>query len=194
MTQPWGFWSPPIFMSSLQPCADVDVIQRLRIAGWEFPPQRVPLSPQKPVSWTPHPKKKKRVRSPKIWRIIFYSTYGKLKGLVPVGQLCCETPCHWILPDPISILIGSSGTPISQASVVLFHPVPAFIAVLSALFSLDYFSVASTEESQLSREEEEQKKKKSVRFSGHRRSVPVTEADFINLDRDQIRTGKYGTF
>lgn len=116
--------------------------------------ERVPPSPQKPVSWTPTHAKKK-VRSPKIWRIIFYSTYGRLKGLVPVGQLCCETPCHWILPDPISILIGSSGTPIMQASVVLFHPVPAFITVLSVLFSLDYFSVAPTEESQLL---EEQKK------------------------------------
>lgn len=147
-------------MPSLQPCADVDVIQRLRVAGWEFPPQSSPRASPTVTSQAcfldPHScKKKKKVRSPKIWRIIFYSTYGRLKGLVPVGQLCCETPCHWILPDPISILIGSSGTPIMQASVVLFHPVPAFIAVLSVLFSLDYFSVAPTEESQLL---EEQKK------------------------------------
>lgn len=100
----------------------------------------------------PSPTPEKKVRSPKIWRIIFYSTYGRLKGLVPVGQLCCETPCHWILPDPISLLIGSSGTPVLQASVVLFHPVPAFITVLSVLFSFNNFSVAPTEESQLWRE------------------------------------------
>lgn len=38
---------------------------------------------------------KKKVRSPKIWRIIFYSTYGRLKGLV---QLRCETPAVGSLP------------------------------------------------------------------------------------------------
>lgn len=136
-------------MPSLQPGADVDVVQRLCFAGWEFPLQGVPLSPQKPVSWTPTLENRK-VRSPKIWRIIFSSTYGRLKGLVPVGQLCCKTPCHWILADPISPLLGSSGTPHCTASVVLLHPVPAFLTVLSVLFSLDDFSVAPTEESQLS--------------------------------------------
>lgn len=186
MTQPWGFWSPPIFMSSLQPSEGVDVIQWLRIAGWAFPPQGVPLSPQKPVSWITTLGKKKKVRSPKIWRIIFYSTYGRLKGLVPVGQLCCETPCHWILPDPISILIGSSGTPTLQASVVLLHPIPAFVTVLSVFFSLDNFSVAATEESQLSWEE--QKKVAGVNLC--RCLGSVSEAEVINLDR----TDKHCTF
>lgn len=135
----------------------------------------------------PHPWKKK-VRSPKIWRIIFYSTYGRLKGLVPVGQLCCETPCHWILPDPISILIGCSGTPTLQASMVLLHPVPAFVTVLSVLFSLDNFSVAPTEESQLSWEEQ---KRKCLGLSGCRGRGSVSEAEVINSDRDQIRTGTW---
>lgn len=37
--------------------------------------------------------------------------------------------------------------------MVLFHPVPAFIAVLPVLFSLDELSVVSAEESHLSKKE-----------------------------------------
>lgn len=88
----------------------------------------------------------------KIWRIFFSSTYGRLKGLVPLGRQGCETPCYRIHPDPIPNLVGSSGTPL-PLSVVLFHPVPAFITVLPVLFGFDDLSVAPTEETHLSESE-----------------------------------------
>lgn len=139
------------------PCPDVH--QQLQSPGWELIPLRLaqfhskcPLARLTVTSkcLVPRPPPKKISGLQKIWRIILYSTYGRLKGLVPVGQLGCETPCYWILPDPIPNLIGSSGTPTLQVSVVLFHPVPTFITVLPVLFSFDDLSVAPAEESHLS--------------------------------------------
>lgn len=51
-----------------------------------------------------------------MWRICFSSTYGRLKGLVPLGRLGCETTCYWIFLDPIPNLIGSCGTPTTSLS------------------------------------------------------------------------------
>lgn len=148
-------------MPSPHPCSDVGLHQQLRSAGWESPPLRLaefhskcPLASHTVTSEAcfldpDPPKKQKKSNLQKIWRIIFSSTYGRLKGLVPLGRLGCETPCYWILPDPMPNLIGSSGTPLLQVSVVLFHPVPAFITVLPVLFSLNDLSVAPTEESHL---------------------------------------------
>lgn len=139
------------------PHMDVSLHQQLHSNSWEFPPLRLiefhtecPLASHTVTSEAcfldPHSQKISSLQ--KIWRIFFSSTYGRLKGLVPLGWLGCETPCYWILPDPIINLIGSFGTPL-ELSVVLFHPIPAFITVLPVLFSLNDLSVAPTEETHL---------------------------------------------
>lgn len=115
--------------------------QQLRPAGWELPPLRLaeqhskcPLaSPAVTFRFPGPPPTKKISRLQKIWRIFFSSTYGRLKGLVPVGQLGCKTPRYWILPDPIPNLIGSSGTPPPP-----LHKSQWFFSIQSQLSSLSF--------------------------------------------------------
>lgn len=129
-------------MPSPHPCTDVGLHQQLRSAGWEFPPLRLaefhskcPLASHAVTSEAcfldPHPQKNTSSLQ-KIWRIFSSSTYGRLKGLVPLWWLGYETTCHWILPDPIPNLIGSSGTP--QCGSQWFFSIQSQLSSLSFLF------------------------------------------------------------
>lgn len=129
-------------MPSPHPCTDVGLHQQLRSAGWELPPLRLaefhskcPLASHTVTSEAcfldPHPQKISSLQ--KIWRIFFSSTYGRLKDLVPLGRLGCETPCYWILPDPIPNLIGSLGTPPNCKSQWFFS-IQSQLSSLSFLF------------------------------------------------------------
>lgn len=55
-----------------------------------------------------------------------------LKGLVPLGRLGCETPCYWILPDPILNLTGSSRDPHCKSQ--WFFSIQSQLSSLSFLF------------------------------------------------------------
>lgn len=139
-------------MPSPHPCSDVDLHQQLRSAGWESPPLRLaefhskcPLASHTVTSEAcfldPNPPKKKTTTTKKsnlqkIWRIISSSTYGRLKGLVPLGRLGCETPCYWILLDPMPNLIGSSGTPPTASLSGSFPSSPSFHHCPSCSFRL----------------------------------------------------------
>lgn len=52
-------------------------------------------------------------------------------------------------PTQFLISFAPMGPPPMQVSVILFHPVPAFIAVLPVLFCLNDLPVAPTEETHL---------------------------------------------
>lgn len=140
-----------------------------------------PLSPQKPL----YPWKEKSQVSKNMENYLLFHIW-KTEG---PGAAALRDPCRWVLADPISILLGSSGTPTPQASVGLLHPVPAFITVLSVLFSLNNFSVAPTEESQLSWERNNKKG-----FWGWVAAGAWDQPGWGHPLRDHIRTGKHGTF
>lgn len=75
---------------------------------------------------------------------------------MPLGRPGGGTSCYRILRDPlVTHLVGSSGIPPppQQVSMILFHPVPAFITVLPVLFCFDDLPVAPTEEAHLLKRE-----------------------------------------
>lgn len=113
-------------MPSPHPRTDVGLHQQLRSAGWELRPLRLaefhskcPLASHTVTSEAcfldPPPTKKYQV-SKKYGEYSSLPHMEDLKGLVPLGRLGCETPCYWILPDPIPNLTGSSGTPTASLS------------------------------------------------------------------------------
>lgn len=127
-TSPYGCRSP-----STAPLSLAD--------GWELTPLRLAEFHSKcPLATHCHlkslfpgpPPTKKKSSLQKIWRIFFSSTYGRLKGLVPLGRQGCETTCYWILPDPIPNLIGSCGTPHYKSE--WFFSIQSQLSSLSFLF------------------------------------------------------------
>lgn len=80
-------------------------------------------------------------------------------------------------PTQSLISLAPLGPPSPQVSVVLFHPVPAFIAVLPALFGLNEFSVVPAEESHLLKKEG----KENVRLLERRIGAQIRPQDKMNI-------------
>lgn len=133
------------------------------------------LSPRKLISWNqpphlqypsppPHdlpPPHQKISGLQKIWRIFIYIPLfhiWKTKWTGASGAAGSARPrAIGSFPTQSLISLAPLGPPSPQVSVVLIHPVPAFIAVLAVLLGLNELSVVPAEESHLSRRDGEAK-------------------------------------
>lgn len=95
-----------------------------------------------------------------IYIPLFHIWKTKWTGASGAAGLRARPRAIGSFPTQSLISLAPLGPPSPQVSVVLFHPVPAFIAVLPVLFGLNELSVVPAEESHLSKKEG----KENVRF------------------------------
>lgn len=145
-------------MPSPHPSTDVGLHQQPCSAAWKLPPLRLaefhskcPLAYHSVTSEAcfldPHPQK--NIKSPKNMENILLFHIWKTEGPGATGVAGPARPLAiGSFPTQFLISLAPLGPPL-QVSVILFHPVPAFITVLPVLFSLNDLSVAPTEETHL---------------------------------------------
>lgn len=145
-------------MPSPHPRTDVGLHQQLRWLG--VTSFEISWIPQQVSSGKPHCHLRSLFPGPPPTKKYQVSKkYGEYSSLPHMEDW--RAWCHWggwaarpraigSFPTQSLISLAPLGPPV-QVSVVLFHPVPAFITVLPVLFSLNDLSVAPTEESHLSK-------------------------------------------